>query len=270
MAAHRLGDGTEGHAFVCHRVEDRAGGGSLDGQAGQAGGVGAVHGRPAVGAVAHVSGHAPLAGDADEGGHEPVVAVAVDRRGEAQHRRADARARQGQRKQGGGRSAPGGVGPNLGTGHEPVVLGGHPTGRHPEHARGEHEGPVGVGQGRAHGLHGPPVGGRGGGEVAAEGDLVLEGQVDHAVGVRRRLGQTVRVVEVASLDDGAGRFQPLRRCLGAGQADHLVAGPQQFGHDGRADPARCAGDKYSHGGTSHVRDVSNCHQSRRDVSDCQR
>lgn len=31
-------------------------------------------------------------------------------------------------------------------------------------------------------------------------------------------------VYVAPPDDGAGRFQRLRRCLGAGQADHLVAG----------------------------------------------
>ncbi len=138
-------------------------------------------------------------------------------------------------------------------GHEPVVLGGHPTGGQPEHARGEHEGPVGAGQGRAHGLDGPPVGRRGGGEVAAEGHLVLEGQVDHPVGVGGRLGQAVGVVDVAPLHGGAGRLQPLRRCLGAGQADHLVAGSEQLGHDGRADPARCAGDEDLHGGTSGTR-----------------
>ena len=93
VTAHGLGDLAEGDALVADRVQDRAGRGGLDGQAGQAGGVGAVHGRPAVGAVTHVAGHAALAGDADEGGHEAVVAVAVDRRGEAQHRRADADAR---------------------------------------------------------------------------------------------------------------------------------------------------------------------------------
>ena len=74
-------------------------------------------------------------------------------------------------------------------------------GRQPEHARGQHQGPVGVGQGRPHGLHGPTVGGRRGGEVAAEGHLVLERQVDHPIGVGGRLGQAVGVVDVAPLDE---------------------------------------------------------------------
>ena len=64
-----------------------------------------------------------------------------------------------------------------------------------------------AGQGGAHGLDGPPVGGTGGGEVAAEGDLVLEGQVDDAVGIGRRLGQAVGIVEVATEHGGAGRFE---------------------------------------------------------------
>ena len=87
-------------------------------------------------------------------------------------------------------------------------------------------------------------------KLPLEGHLVLERQVDHPVGVGGRLGQAVGVVDVAALNDGAGRFQPLRRGLGAGQADHLVAGTEQLGDDGRADPARCAGDEDSHGGTS--------------------
>ncbi len=69
--------------------------------------------------------------------------------------------------------------------------------RQPEHARGEHERPVGIGQGCTHGFHCPPVGGPGRREVAAERHLVLEGQVDDPVGIGRRLGQPVRVVEVA-------------------------------------------------------------------------
>ncbi len=75
--------------------------------------------------------------------------------------------------------APGGAGPNGGAGHEPVVLGRHPTRCQPQHARGEDQRSIGIGQGRAHGLYGPPVGRRGSGEVAAPGHLVLERQVDH-------------------------------------------------------------------------------------------
>ena len=48
-------------------------------------------------------------------------------------------------------------------------------------------------------------------------------------------------------DERPGRFQPLRRCFGAGQADHLVAGAEQLGHDGRTDPTRCAGNEDLHG-----------------------
>ena len=66
---------------------------------------------------------------------------------------------------------------------------------------------------------------------------MLEGQVDHPIGVRGRLGQAVRVVDVAPQDEGARRFQSLCRCLGASQADYLVAGIQQLGNGGGADPA---------------------------------
>ena len=175
-----------------------------------------------------------------------MVAVAVDCRGKTQHRRADAYAPQGQREQGGGRPEPGGAGPDFGTGYEPIVFLGHATGGQPEDARGEHQGPVGAGQGRAHGLHGPPVGGRGGGEVTAKGHLVLERQMDHPVGAVGGLGQPVRVVDVAPLDFGARGLQALRRRLGAGQADHVMAGIEQLGDNGRADPARRTGDKDPH------------------------
>ena len=81
-----------------------------------------------------LTGFAPLAGRGDQGGHESVVAVAVDRRGQPQHRRADADAPQGQHQQGGGRASTGGVGPDLGAGDEAVPLGGEPAGGQPEEA----------------------------------------------------------------------------------------------------------------------------------------
>ena len=64
------------------------------------------------------------------------------------------------------------------------------------------------------------------GEIAAEGHLVLEGQMDHAVRVGSRLGQAVGLVEVAPPHHDARRFQLLRRCAGAREADHFMAGFQ--------------------------------------------
>jgi hypothetical protein len=132
--------------------------------------------------------------------------------GGKRNRRADPRAAQGQGEQGRGGPASGGVGPNLGTRYEPVVLGSHPPGLEPEDSRRKHKGPVGVSQSRAHGLYRPSVGRCGGGEVSAKGHLVLKGQVDHAIGVRRNFGQAVGVVDVAPPNDGASCFQPFRRC----------------------------------------------------------
>jgi len=95
-----------------------------------------------------------------------VVAVAMDRWGK---RSTDERTPMpsGQSEQGGGRPAPGGVGPDFGTGHEPVVLGSHPTGCQPEDARGEHEGRSESARLRPWPPR-PDVGARRGGEVAGE------------------------------------------------------------------------------------------------------
>lgn len=218
----------------------------------------------------HIAGHVSLAGDADEGGREPVVALAMNRRSETHDRRADADASQRQGEQGSGRPAPGGVGPDLGTRDEPVVLAGHAAGRQADHARGEHEVPIGTCQGATHSLHVAAVGGAGGGEVAGEGQHVRAGQVDHPVGVGGRLGQGLRIIEVALLDHGARGLQLLRRRLGAGQSDHIMASAEQLGDDRRADPARCAGDKDSHCETSREDvNVSDCPRHICDGGDCQ-
>ena len=65
---------------------------------------------------------------------------------------------------------------------------------------------------------------------------MLEGQVDHAVGVDRRLGQAFGIIEVTAVHLGPGRLELLGRGVGTGQADHLMACLEQLGHDGRADP----------------------------------
>ena len=65
-------------------------------------GVEAVHGRPTVGPVADVAGHALVAGDVDQGGDEAVVPFAVHRRREPHNRRADAARGEGEHELGGG------------------------------------------------------------------------------------------------------------------------------------------------------------------------
>ena len=66
-------------------------------------------------------------------------------------------------------------------------------------------------------------------EVSPRHRLVLEGQVDDAVGLGGRLVQAVEVVEVAAADLGAGGLERGGRAVGAGQADDLVAGPSSSG-----------------------------------------
>ncbi len=53
---------------------------------------------------------------------------------------------------------------------------------------------------------------------------MLKSEVDDSVRVSRGLRQSIGIVEVAPLDDGAGVFEALRRGVGAGEADYVVAG----------------------------------------------
>ena len=75
---------------------------------------------------------------------------------------------------------------------------------------------------------------------------MLEGQVDDAVGRRGAGAQAVEVVEAAAVHLGARGGDRLGRGVGAGEADDLVAGIDELGDDGGADPAACAGDEYAH------------------------
>ena len=93
--ADRVRDLADGDAFVGDGVEGRSRGGAFQREPEQPCGVEPVHRRPAVASVADVAGEAFLAGDADEGRHEAVVAVAVHGRGEADARRSGRRVRRG-------------------------------------------------------------------------------------------------------------------------------------------------------------------------------
>ena len=61
---------------------------------------------------------------------------------------------------------------------------------------------------------------------------MLEGEVDHAVGLGRGGAQAVEVVEVTAAHLGAERGDRVGGGVGAGQADHTVAVAEQFGDDG--------------------------------------
>ena len=102
---------------------------------------------------------------------------------------------------------------------------------------GRHEGLVGADQGLADRLGGRHVGGDRAHEVAGAHRLVLEGEVDHAVGLGGGRAQAVEVVEIAATNLGAERGDGLSGCVRAGQADDLVAVAQKFGDDGGGDVA---------------------------------
>ena len=74
-------------------------------------------------------------------------------------------------------------------------------------------------------------------EVAGPHRLVLEGEMDDAVGLSGGGRQTVEVVEIAAADLGAHGGNGLGRSVGAGEADDLVAVVEKLGNDGGGDVA---------------------------------
>ena len=214
-------------------------------------GVEAVHRRPAVGAVADVAGDALVAGDADQGRHEAVVAVAVTGRGTAARPTSGRRGRRGRasaarwptgspdRRRGGRRR----VGP------EPVLLGRHPSRCEPERPRGDEERPIGTRERLAEHLDGAAIGIGGALEVPEKAMSCLNARwitpSDAAAACAGCRGRRACRVDLCS-----GRGERRGRGVRAGEPDDLMAGADQLGNDGRADPARRAGDENSHERTS--------------------
>ena len=227
----------------------------FDRQAEQSGRVEAVDGRPAVRAVADVPGDAPGSGDGDERRDEPGVSVAVHRRGQSDDRRADATRREGEHELGGGMA---GLRPATERGGRrvervPVAFGRRLSGCEPEDAGGDDERSVGAHQRLADCLDRGAVGVGRSLEVARERELVLEGEVEHAVRVADRLAQDVQVVERAALHLGSGGGERVGRRVRAREPDHLMARADELGKNGRADPAGRSGHENPHGTSrSHV------------------
>ncbi len=163
-----------------------------------------------------------------------MVPVAVNGGREPDDRRVDAAVREGDRRVSVGQPlgrAAGQVGTDR-AGLLAVLLGRDPSRRQPECAGGDEEGAVGAGERLAERVDGTPV--RFGGvlEAAAERDVVLEGEVDHAVGVGSRAAQRVEIVERAAAYLGAGFGEGVSRGVRAGEPDDLVAGADEFRNNG--------------------------------------
>lgn len=132
----------------------------------------------------------------------------------------------------------------------PVLLGRRPILGEPEQAGGDDERPVGTGEGVAEGLDGTAIRVGGALEVAAEGDVVLEREVDHAVRRGSRVPQAVEVVDRAALHLDARRGEGCRCGVRTSEPNDLVTCVEELGNDSGSDPAGRAGDEDTHEKTS--------------------
>jgi hypothetical protein len=80
VTADRFGDGAGRHALFGNGVQHRAGRGVVHGETDEARTVESMHRRPPVAAIVDVAGDALVAGDADQGRDEAVIARTVDSR----------------------------------------------------------------------------------------------------------------------------------------------------------------------------------------------
>ena len=128
----------------------------------------------------------------------------------------------------------------------PVPFGRHAPRRDPERPGGDDERSIGACERLAERLDGAAIRVGRALEVPREGDVVLEGEVDHAIRRGRCLPQAVEIVKRAALDLGPGGGEGRGRGIRAGEPDDLMARADELGNDGGANPAGRAGDKDTH------------------------
>jgi hypothetical protein len=129
----------------------------------------------------------------------------------------------------------------------PVALGRRAPG-HDGGAAGDDERPAGADERRAQGPDRPAVRGQGAPEVPREGEVVLEGEVDHPVRPCGGLAQHVGIVQAAADRLGPGGGQGRRGRVGTRQSDDFVTCGDEVGNEGGTDPAGRSGDENTHGG----------------------
>jgi hypothetical protein len=198
-----------------------------------------VHGGPAVGAVADHGRDAGRSGDVDQRRDEPVVAAAVHGGRQPDDRRPDTALGQGE-SGGFGRDAVAAGRLRIAV----VSFGGEATERRDHRARRHDERLAGALERVADRFDCAQVGRSRGGEVP---QVVPVGEVDDAIGRGQGFEQPVEVVEGAAVGLGSEGRQRGGGTVGAGEADHLVAGVEQLANDGRSDETGGTGDEDAHG-----------------------
>jgi len=128
----------------------------------------------------------------------------------------------------------------------PVPFGRHTPWCEPERPGGDDERSVRAHKRLAECLDGPAIRVGSALEVPREGDVVLEGEVDHAIRSGSCTAQGVEVVDRAALHLCPGGGEDSGRGIRASQPDDLMALADELGDDGVADPAGSAGDENTH------------------------
>ena len=193
--------------------------------------------RPAIGAIADVSHGAFLPRDRDERRNEPLLDGVVDLR-EPDHPHVDARFQHRVTFELG---CDAGV-PIVRLEH--VLRCGLARSRvaHPG-SGGDDEGAVGSLERSTERLDHAPV-------LVAIGDevreVMVEGGVDDRVRPCGTARDTRRIFELAAMRFGPGLLQPSSASVRAGQPDHLMARPDEFGHDTGADEPGRTGEEDTH------------------------
>jgi hypothetical protein len=75
---------------------------------------------------------------------------------------------------------------------------------------------------------------------------MLEREVDNTVRSGSCIPQVIEIIERAAIYLCPGGAKGSGRGIGARQPDDLMAGTDELGNDGGADPAGRAGDEYTH------------------------
>ena len=88
---------------------------------------------------------------------------------------------------------------------------------------------------------------------------MFEGEVNDAVGLSGGIPQAVEIIEIAASHLRPGGGERSRRCIRAGQPEHLMTCAQELRNNGGADLSGRASDEYAHENFLQVADAGSNH-----------